>query len=269
MEKMSLSQVQAMQLNLMKKVDKFCSDNQITYYLIAGSCLGAIRHSGFIPWDDDIDLGMMRKDYDRFIKLFYSTFSDKEYFLQNYNSDPNFSLALSRICIRGTYVDVPSERYLDVCKNTYIDVFPLDNVPDDDKLRLRQHKVLYRIDRLIGLKNFHIYRNSLSEIIVKYLVSMILKVFPLKYLQNRRIQEMTKYDGTDTNFVCSTTSKYGYRKQVMEKKLYGVPAKCNFEGEIFNVPAKTHEYLTHLYGPNYMSIPPENRREKPNDVYQI
>lgn len=256
-----------MQLDLLKIVDAFCKENNITYYLIAGSCLGAVRHGGFIPWDDDIDIALMRTDYEKFVKLFVTSFPSEKYFLQNYDSDKHFIPALSRICIKGTFVDVPSEAHLRNCKNTYIDVFPLDNVPDDITLREKQMRKLKKIDTLIGLKEYHLYDKSWIKKFVKKTISMCLAFLPLSYLQQKRVKVMSTYANKDTKCVSSTTSKYGYYKQIMDKSIYGVPVRRLFEEAEYNVPEKTEEYLKHLYGANYMQLPPDDKRAMPHKVF--
>lgn len=269
MKELSLREVQLMQLDLMKLVDAFCIEHNIQYYLIAGSCLGAIRHGGFIPWDDDIDIAMMRTDYDRFVELFNSKFTSTEFFLQNSQTDPYFSLSLSRICIKGTFVQIESEKHFKACKNTYIDVFPLDNVPDDEALRAKQMTELKKVDRLIALKEYHLYRKSLFERLAKQFVSSCLSIIPLSFLRKKRYQVMSKYNDIATQCVCSTTSKYGYYKQIIDKNVYGKPRRLVFEGVELNVPEKTNEYLSHLYGINYMQIPPEDKRVKPHKVFSL
>lgn len=269
MNELSLREVQLMQLDLMKLVDKFCLEHDIQYYLIAGSCLGAVRHGGFIPWDDDIDIAMMRGDYERFIELFNTKFPSKKYFLQNAQTDPYFSLSLSRICIRGTFVQIDSEKHFKVSKNTYIDVFPLDNVPDEESLRAKQMAKLKRIDRLISLKEYHLYRNKVFEKITKQFVSLCLSFIPISFLKKRRHLVMTAYDCVNTQCVCSTTSKYGYYKQIMDRTIYGRPVRICFENIEFNAPEKTNDYLNHLYGSNFMQIPPEDKRVKPHKVFKI
>ena len=267
MKLLSLRELQMLQLNLMKKVDDFCSRHGIEYYLIGGSCLGAVRHNGFIPWDDDIDIAMLREHYDKFVTLFQKEFSEQKYFLQNYDTDKEFSPALSRICIRGTLVDIKSERHLRTCKNAYIDIFPLDHVPDTIEEREKHRKKLYAIDRLIGLKQYHLYRFTKLEITLKKTVSWLLSLMPLKYLQRLRVATMTKYKDISTENVCSTVSKYGYIKQIMKKSIYGKPVRMLFEGAYLNVPEKTDMYLTLLFGSDYMELPPESKRVEPQTSY--
>lgn len=260
-------EVQLIQLELMKEVDAFCTTNNIQYYLIGGSCLGAIRHNGFIPWDDDIDIAMMRGDYERFISLAKEYFNNNKYFVQNYESDPWMIPALTRLCIKNTFVDIKSEAYHKNCKNTYIDVFPLDNVPNDAVLMKKHCNELYKIDRLMLLKQFHLYRNSIIEYIIKKSVSIILSIIPVRFLQKQRVAIMSKYKNEDTNRVSSTTSRYGYKKQVMSREVYGTPVRHLFEGYMFCIPEKYDEYLRHLFGNSYMEIPPIESRVKPQSIY--
>lgn len=268
LKKMSVREVQLLQLDLIKKVDKFCNTHQINYYLIGGSCLGAVRHSGFIPWDDDIDIAMLRSDYDRFIEIIQDNPAFEEYFVQNYNSDKAMAPALTRLCIKNTFVDIKYSRHLKNQKYTYIDVFPLDKVPENKYCQELHRKHLYLIDRIIQLKLFHLYRGSKLEFIAKKTISSLLSIIPLNFLQKRRVAVMAKYKNSNSNLVCSTVSKYGYKKQVIDQNIYGRPQRLLFEDVTLCVPEKYEEYLTHLFGANYMSIPPEEARVKPQDIYR-
>lgn len=267
MKQLSTREVQLLQLKLMKEIDAFCTANNIRYYFIGGSCLGAIRHKGFIPWDDDIDIAMMRDEYERFVELARGQFNNDTYFVQNYQSDPWMIPALTRLCIRKTYVDIKSEHHHKNCKNTYIDIFPLDNVPDNVELRKRHRNKLYIIDRLILMKQFHLYRDSSIEYFVKMVVSLLLSIIPLSYLQKKRVSIMTQYRYKQTKNVCSTTSRYGYYKQVMPREIYGNPIRHQFEDYCFCIPEQYDEYLKHIFGDSYMEIPPISKRVKPQNIY--
>lgn len=268
-QKLTLKELQELQLNAFMEVDSFCRKNNIIYYLIGGTLLGAIRHGGFIPWDDDMDIAMMRDEYDKFVQI-YKTKLENGLFLQNYHTDIDFSPALSRVCIKGTYVKINSTEHLKFNKNTYIDIFPLDNVPDDDELALKHEKQLKRIDKLISLKLYAVYRNGLLNYKkhIKIIISFFLKVIPLRCLQNKREEIMTKYSNCETNRVCSTVSKYGYKKQIIDRRVYGSPILVKFEGEEFFAPKQYTDYLTQIYG-DYMDLPPEEKRVKPVDVYKL
>lgn len=266
--KLELRELQMLQLDVMKEIHKQCVANGIEYYLIAGSLLGAIRHGGFIPWDDDIDIAMMRPHYEKFKALFSKLFDTDKYFLQSYDTDAAFQPALMRVCIKGTYVDVKSQEHLKHCKNTYIDIFPLDNVPDDVSLRVKHAKNLKRIDDVMFAKLYRVYpTNGCAMRLMKKIVSKMLCVVPLKSLQSKRENEMRRYQDVDTECVCSTVSKYGYNRQIMPREIYGTPTTVQFEDTQFMCPKQYLRYLSSLYGDNYMQLPPEEKRIKPQPVY--
>lgn len=269
MKKLELSELQKLQLSAMIEIHEFCVRNNIDYYLIGGSILGAVRHKGFIPWDDDIDIAMMRTDYERFISLYSKALDKNKYFLQNYSTEKNFQPALSRVCIKGTYVDIPSESHLKICKNTYIDIFPLDNVPDSESERIIQRNDLKKTDRKFEHKLGRVYDRGFlwSKLIVKRIISFIMMPVPYSRLQIERERIMKRYQNVDTKCVCSTVSQYGYDRQVMDRTVYGIPKLYDFEGVQLYGPQYAHEYLLQIFGEDYMRIPPEDKRVKPHDVY--
>lgn len=267
-KKMKLRELQLIQLEAMKQIHAICVKKHIQYYIIAGTLLGAIRHGGYIPWDDDIDIAMMRNDYETFKSVFSQEIDNQKYFLQNYTTDKYFQPALQRVCIKNTIQDLPTEYHLHNCKNTFIDIFPLDNAPNEIKLRLHQAKRLAHIDRLINLKLYHIYeKDNWLSTFVKQITSFCLSAIPLTILRVARVKEMTRYNHIPTQCVASTVSKYGYTKQLMDRSIYGKPVLINFEGVKLYGPNQADNYLLHLYGRDYMQEPPIEKRELPYDVY--
>lgn len=265
--KMPLRELQLLQLDTMKQIHEVCEKHDINYYIIGGTLLGAIRHKGFIPWDDDIDIAMMRKDYERFKTIFTSEFDCSKFFLQHYDSDKDFRPAMLRVCIKDTIQDYPSEAHHRNCKNTYVDIFPLDNVPDSAVERDKHIKELLNIDRLINIKLYHIYEyNSKWYILFKKIISKFLFV-SLKTLQHKRVKSMTKYKNVSTQCVASTVSKYGYEKQIMDREIYGKPTLYTFEDTMLYGVEQYDKYLTKLFSKKYMELPPKNKRERPHDVY--
>ena len=263
---MEIRELQLLQLDVMKEIHEVCIKHKIEYYLIAGSVLGAVRHGGFIPWDDDIDIAMMRSQYDEFRSVFYEEFDQTKYFLQDYDTDNEHRPALMRLCIKGTIQDLPYEYHLKNCKNTYIDIFPLDNVPNDAKKR-KIHAHLNRICDKLLIKKLYITSNKGLNEKVYWIVCRML---PLGLLRKMKVRCMKMYnDDPKCKAVCSMESHYSYEKQTMDKSIYGKPSLVKFEDAYLKKKKKTEEYLMRLYGKNYMQIPSEDKREKPYDVYIV
>lgn len=262
---MTLREAQLMQLQVMKIIHNICVQNNLKYFLICGSCLGAVRHGGFIPWDDDIDIGMLREDYDKFCKHFNEWFDTNKYFLQNIHTDSNIHFALSRVCIKGTVYENKRVEGKDICENAYIDVFPIDNVPDDVKSRKKHAKALLWLKYIVCSRTMNFEKFS-SKLFFGFL-RIISYTRPLKYWQTLREQTFKKYSNTKTTCVSSLASKYGYWKQTINRESYGNPVLHTFEDTEFYVPEKYTEYLTHLFGSRYMELPPEEKRVKPHPIY--
>ncbi len=269
MKEIDLRALQLIEFEAFKEIDRICKKHNIMYFMCYGTLIGAVRHKGFIPWDCDMDIVMMRKDYDKFAEVCSSELSHK-YFLQNYHTDPGFLPALTRICINGTYLYDKYTEHLKFHKGAYIDIFPLDNSPDNEKLRKKHERNLLLIDILIFYKSCIIYSNGtlfLKEI-GKKVLKFIMYPIPLKLLQNLRVKVMKEYNSKSTLNVCSTVGKYGYKKEIMDKKIFETPALLEFEGEKYHAPGKWDLCLRKLYG-DYMIPPPEKERKPEFVVYEI
>ncbi len=266
--KMPLAEIQTTQLELMKLIHKVCVKHNIRYYIIAGTMLGAVRHGGFIPWDDDIDIAMAREEFENFKQIFNQEFDNSKYFLQHYGTDPYFQPALMRVLMLGTVQDIPSEYHLKHRKESYLDIFPLDNAPDTIEERKVHARQIKKIDRLIELRYYKVYNgdNALRRF-VKASVAALISLIPKSYLRKKRLAIMSKYDEHSTSRLVSTVSQYRYEKQAMLREFYGTPTLVKFEDAEFYGPEQADRYLKQLYGENYMQVPPVEKRRTPTDVY--
>lgn len=264
MRLLKIEEVQAMQLSLMKKLHRFLTDEGIPYYLIAGSALGAARHQGFIPWDDDIDIGLFRGDYERFLQA--AGRFDPTYKIVNCRNAGNCDFSLTRIYFPDTMIDIPSVRKTVLDKRLYMDIFPLDNVPDDTAERQNYEKKINAQKKLIARTDVRDYGRSWALLICKKMVSACLRPFRGSIL-SRTERLMRQYEGQNTKAVCSLCSQYSFQKQVMPREYYGTPTLYQFEDTMFYGPEQMDAYLTTLYGADYMQVPPENKRRKGHDIY--
>ena len=146
-----MKKVHKVQLEMALEVKRICQNNNIKYFIIAGTLLGSVRHGGFIPWDDDLDIGMLREDYDRFIKIAQKEIGE-EYFLQTWDTDSGFALPIAKIRKNGTKFIEQNSSKSELHNGIYIDIFPFDNVPDSDFKKKLQNIVTYILKRFILIK---------------------------------------------------------------------------------------------------------------------
>ena len=264
MKLLEITEIQSMQLGLMKKLHNFLQENGIRYYLIAGSALGAVRHGGFIPWDDDIDIGMFREDYERFISIAGEFCS--EYEVVNYRNKKNCDFALTRIYFPNTYIEDSAIEKTKLDKRLYFDIFPLDNVPEDIDEQKQFEKKILKKKKTIEKIDTRNYNNKWYILLVKKIYSLLLKPFR-RHILSSFDKLARKYENEKTDTVCSLCSQYSFKKQAMKKELYGTPVLHKFEDAMFFVPEKTVAYLIQLYGGDYMEIPPVEKRRKGYNIY--
>jgi len=251
-----LKKVQAVELDILKTVDALCKKHKLTYYMIGGTLLGAVRHRGFIPWDDDIDIAMLRADYDRFCAL-WALDPPTGLYLQNPEREPGFWHFISKIRKDGTLFDdemtAASGRHCGV----YIDLFPLDNIPARDSLWQRIKYVVLRaaLSAMLYKNGFRGYKNPLIGAAAR-----LLSPLPTALVMRAANAVMRAYNGRETGLVTSYMSHYGYRRQRMSKAIYAKPVPLRFEDGAFPAPRRYKDYLRRLFGDYKRLPPPEKRR---------
>lgn len=166
-----MNELQKIEFDMLKEVVRVCSELKLTYYLVCGSALGAIKYRGFIPWDDDMDIALPRRDYEIFIKEAQALLPEN-LFLQNYHTEPSFPQIFSKLRNSETTYIEKSVSKLPVNHGVYIDIFPLDEYPSDraeqKKTRKEKNKTVPEIERRILLKKdrsrraFRVFRQTLS-----------------------------------------------------------------------------------------------------------
>lgn len=250
MDNATLRKLQLVDLDILDEVVNICDKFNIRYYLISGTLLGAARHKGFIPWDDDIDIGMPRKDYNRFLKVAQQELPE-HYFLQHYKTEREYPLHFAKIRNKNTtYIPLKICRH-DINFGVSIDIAPLDGVPN------------FFCVMLLSIYNNAIKRHRfpnvscksmLKEIIVKYLVWRY-----STYEINKKIDKlMSRIDFYKCKYVANFFGVWG-KREIFPRDYFGDGVKLEFEGKMYNCPIKVNEYLSHLYGPSWMIIPsPEN-----------
>ena len=174
-----IKEIQNQQLMILKELDRICQKHNIKYHLMGGTLLGSIRHKGFIPWDDDIDVSMIRADYEMFLDVCGRELNSG-YFLQTNKTDKNYIMQFAKLRKNHTLFIEKSMNDLDIHHGIYIDIFPLDNILPDTKRGSFQQKLLYILGRLnlTRSKSICLSANNKPSQIVRLLYYYLMKLIP-------------------------------------------------------------------------------------------
>lgn len=258
----SIDKIHADNLQILDEFVRIAKQNNLEFFLIGGTALGAVRHKGYIPWDDDIDIGMKREDFDKFCEIVDQYLNSKEFFV-NHNE---YEFPFIKIYLKNTVIE--SDEYFTNNRPEFIDIFPFDPINKDAKLRLK--RTIFRLLRpLIYIKVLsmnhilELYSSKVSEkfryLIVPLIVSIkcILFLVPLKILIYLRSKIMYKqYEYNDIWINWGSPYKIGKEAVVNPDNLILIP----FEHRLLPVFAEYSNYLTRMYG-EFMVLPPETERQ--------
>ena len=252
-----LRQISLIQLEIMDEIHKICEEENIRYYMDGGTLLGAVRHKGFIPWDLDIDIAMPRDDYEKFKNVCSIRLKAPYQYLDHSNCRvffrPHALVARMDTRIYSKY-DITNPKLLDL--GVYVDIFPLDNVPDEPALQKKQAKRLRYISQFKKIRIPYSYSSKKWKRYAHYLVSASLSWISVRAINCIEQKQMVMYRHQETSSICNMASRYAYSKHIMEWEIYGEPVKLQFEGREYYGPAEYREYLTRIYG-DYMKFPPQ------------
>ncbi len=258
-----IKEIQRLTLNILIAFINYCDKYDLRYYLIGGALLGSIRHRGFIPWDDDIDIGMPRKDFDRFHSLLKKDMPEG-FGICNRYTDPDWHFALSQFFDKELKIEIHLAEKPRTA-NLWIDIFPLDGLPDNSFLRW------FRVKNIL----FHRYavqtafistqvESGRRRVWYERLILNLCRIIPLgKLLKTERIiddlERILRKTDFDKTHWCGNMLGRAREKEVMKREWFGTPVKGPFEGIEANIPENSHEILKSLYG-DYMKLPPEKDR---------
>lgn len=268
----ALRKVQRVLLVILDDVAAFCEENDIEYVLSGGSCLGAVRHQGFIPWDDDVDIDMPRESYDRFMALFPKQFSEK-YFVTSPELTPYVGIGTARVRLRGTSMRMHDDCGLkdDDCDGVFIDIFAIENVPDNAVLRglhgfsCMAMGLLYSCRRFWRDRAFYL---DFSKDNPEFKKSVLIKAAigcPLALLSMDRWSKMTARlyslcKNTTTKMVNVPFGRGHYYGELLPREGFAKSQLATFEGRTVRIPRDAIGYLERQYG-DWQRIPDVDERE--------
>lgn len=266
-----LTDIRKLQLEELKILDEFikiCEKNQLRYYSLGGTLLGSIRHKGFIPWDDDVDVAMPRVDYEKFLKLSKDKFNDG-FEIVNYDTDENYRYPWARMITHNMRIinhmaNIPREEY------AWIDIIPLDGFPNKGIKRII-HKLhlsfwwnlnqIVQFDELVDQKR---KRSTLGRISLKLasLFKWLGKIINYKTCLKHINKALMKYPyDSDSEEIINFLAAYGF-DEVFTRESFASYEKYDFEGRKLNGPKGYDDVLTRIYNSSYMELPPVEERNK-------
>ncbi len=249
----------SLQLRMLDYIDSALTKNGISYWLDSGTLLGSVRHKGFIPWDDDIDIVVLRKDYDRAVSVLNA--GSERYKALTMDNTKGYFYLFAKVTDTYTHIVEKDLKEIDGL-GIYVDLFPLDYLPQDDREYQKYVDRLFRLRKLIYCSLFSVQQLKPMSPGMKCR-AITGKLLGRDRLLSKADQLCRRYSdrqaGYLANIVGSVSKNRKVPATVFEKTVYG-----EFEGKTYPIPAGYHEYLSCLYG-DYMKLPPEEKRVLTHD----
>jgi lipopolysaccharide cholinephosphotransferase len=251
-----IKELHNIQLNILDAIHDFCVENEITYFLSSGTLLGAVRHKGFIPWDDDIDLYMPRDSYDKFIKLFYKR---GKYVLFSSETVENYPWTFAKVVDSET--KLVEAYYPDFEIGINVDIFPVDYIPANRCKRLLLFSMLHF---LYSIRKGKVKKVLAGSGFKGRLGRLLLRLLPMKVSSIDWLISKLRKGTADSGIVINLTeSGPGNVEQFFTKKAMEASVDIPFEGRVYKTMVGYDEYLSVTYG-DYMQMPPIEKRVKHN-----
>lgn len=254
-DQQTLKQLHQVELEIMDEFVRICNKYDLEYFLTGGTMLGAVRHQGFIPWDDDIDIGMPRHDYDLFIKHAKEEL-DKKYHLDCFETNKNYYLPFAKIRKNNTIFDEEDNHHLKNHKGIFIDIIPFENAKKKDSVKQKIQAIIVR-----NITDTMFYKNKIRKLKNGRhpLFIIILSFFPktiLMKIQNK-ISKLNKDNNSE--YLVALAGTYSYKKETMKRNILVPAKKIVFEGREYMGMNNPDAYLKNIFG-NYMKLPPKEKR---------
>jgi lipopolysaccharide cholinephosphotransferase len=258
-----LEQLHVTLLEILDYVRKICEENQLSYLLVGGTALGAYRHKGFIPWDDDLDIGLPREDYEKFLDIVRKD-KNPVFSAQDEREEEKYFLPFAKIRKNNTVFRETMSPNIYNNVGIYVDIFPIDYVQDANTVRFKIRA--YMINLISHALRFKYcrkyYKDNRSKI--RYFYDWLISA-PFLWCSNKRLlavqRKLMKKDNNkaDNRYAINYASTYNWKKEIMSYDILSPLKEIEFEGRTCYSYAKMEKYLSQVYG-NYMELPPEDKR---------
>ena len=271
-KKSNIDLLHQVDLDIVKEVVRICEKYGFSYYMLGGTMLGAVRHKGFIPWDDDVDLGMPRKDYESFLQIAPDELASNLRIV-NYRSDPNYQYYITRVLDSNTKVEEERIGNENRYTNASIDIFPIDGSPNNRLLRkiyffrVLFHRALMSLCYKDSIDRQR-RRGRMERIFLWIMERIPVEKMTTPYKQKVKIDKLLrKNDVEKSKYIGNIMGAYR-TKEIVPAEFYGKGKMYTFESIELNGMDMADEYLTWTYG-DYMKLPPEDKRKTHFKILEI
>lgn len=263
MHKLTQQEIRTRLVQMLDDFLAYCKKHNLTCFLVGGTLLGAIRHQGFIPWDDDIDVGIPRDDYEKLRKLVRTEPIGEHYTFAS-GDDGNYSSPYGQMIDTDTVLRRASTEYLlesAVTGHLYIDIFPVDGYPDSEKETARFIRRVTFLRKAVKYSRSKFGRGTSGfRLMLKFFPILITRLLGNRFLVRRMVREVSKYPYVSANYIgISANALYGVGERYRKDRAFPL-VEVPFEGKQYPAVACYDEYLKGIYG-DYMKLPPKEKRK--------
>lgn len=246
---------------------ELCKQNGLRYYMLGGTMLGAARHKGFIPWDDDIDVGMPRADYEKLEQILLAMHHERYAIETPRTEAEDYFYPFSKIY--DTRTTLIENTRLKIKRGIYLDIFPLDGIGNSEEESKRNYRPIYwkynlLLTRVTGIRES---RSKLKNVAVR-----VARLIPEIILNNKKLllsleRDCKEYDFDNCSWVGNLVGAWRF-KEVMPVEYFGKPMLYEFEGQKMYGPERADEYLTAVYG-DWRKLPPKEKQVSHHDYIEL
>ena len=250
MKEIDLAELKAIEVEMLRDIHNYCQSNKIKYSLAFGTLLGAIRHKGFLPWDDDVDIMLPREDYDRFVK----NYRHPHYKVVSLDTDSCYSLPFAKV--QDTRTNIVENDEINGTTGIFIDIFPIDRINDSQEKIESFFKKKKKLDKIFTLKRVSVrHGRSFGKNLILIVSHILLLPFSARMIANKIVNTVKDYSQDSSRFAGVLIPTDCKRKSICDSKVFSEYTTVDFEGFQFFAIKDYDKYMKQWYG-DYMKLPP-------------
>lgn len=252
-----LKGVQQAELEMLQEIERICEKNGIVYSIVGGTLLGAVRHGGFIPWDDDADVAMLRSEYEKFVRACKKDLDKERFYFQDMHHTPGYRWGYGKLRKRDTLFLRCGQEQMPYEQGIFVDIFPGDNVPDNEVARILHQLQSFILRKLMWAE---VGKHTESNRWIRFLYKQMAKV-PLRWNVRQVDKLMQKSNSRETRLIRALLFPAPKGKTGYPRKWYEKSIPVMFEGVQLHMMQGYRQYLPYKYGRDYMKLPPKEMRK--------